>query len=71
MRAGTWTLTLSVLEPGNVATIEVENDPLGGTEPTVFLAEQTINFLWADGRRSFFPWSSLVDARFIPAEGNA
>lgn len=61
---GRWTLLFAVT--GNVIEIDVErvNDVL---EPRVY-TEDVLSFLWGNGRRRIFPWSSLTEATFTPDE---
>ena len=59
---GTWTLTLAVVEPGNIATFET-----GSGDWTAWPERDTISFTADDGTRVIYPWSALLSARFVPA----
>jgi hypothetical protein len=63
---GSWTLTLAVIEPGNSATIPIVQLPDGATEPAWFGGEQTLTFVWRDGRRQVWSWANLLTADYQP-----
>lgn len=63
---GSWRLTLAVVQPGNSATIHIVQLADGATEPQWIEHEQTLVFLWADGRRQVWSWASLLSADYEP-----
>lgn len=63
---GSWVLTLAVIEPGNSASIAIVQLPTGATEPRWYEAEQTLTFVWEDGRRKVWSWANLLSAEYEP-----
>lgn len=63
---GSWRLVLAIIEPGNSATIPIVQLPDGATEPEWYSGEQTLTFVWRDGRRQVWSWANLLSADYEP-----
>lgn len=69
---GRWLLLLESLGVnGYTETIEIRGDAFGGTEPQWYEHENTLTFVWMDGRRQVWSWNAIVRADYTPPGAEA